>query len=1009
VARFLHRVGTFSARRAWFVLLLWLVVVAVLVLLVKTFGANTSDNLNLPGTDSQEASDLLAEKFPPQQNGASPLVFHAEQGKVTDQANRQAIQASHAAVLKLPQVATATDPFSQEGSAQVSSDEKTAFIPVLLDVGGDDLTEEIAESVLAAGEPGREAGMEVAVGGPVGSELSEPKTESSELVGLVAAMIILAFTFGSLVAMGMPIVSAVVGLLAGLSLIGLLGHLVNVPSIGPTLATMIGLGVGIDYALLLVSRHRQQLRDGLAVHDSVAQAVATSGSAIVFAGSTVVIALVSLVVAGIPLVTSLGYSAAFAVVTAALAAITLLPAVLSLVGGHLESVRLPAFLRPPPKPVDRGFWGWWARSVTNHPWRAVAASLAILLPLIIPFLSLDLGQEDIGATPKSTTERQAYDLMAAGFGVGFNGPLVVATELGSPAQPSSEFENKLAKAQKLQQELEQEQKEGKSEQQQLTAQANALEREQNQLENQKASLERQAAGLAQDRAGLAASRSELQGEQAGLTGSFEAAGAEARRLAAEGARVTREGRAITRRLVRVRAEQRRIEARLRRDPPPGVRAALQARLRELEREEDRLRRTLDRVVEEEKDLRKQSQALGRRLQNLRGDERALAQSAVALGDNSVALVRSAAEVAQEEQQLQKQASKLQVQAAKLQTQKVQLQSLQQQAQAQQKQAEQLQKELTNQLTAAGGDERGTDPRLVTLQQALEATNGVALVSPPQIDDAGDAAVFSVIATTAPSAPETADLVETLRVYVIPQATSGTDVEAFVGGQTASYVDLAAAISDRLLLVIFVVIALGFMVLLAAYRSLIISAQAALANVLSVCAAFGVLTACFQWGWGLSLVGLDTAGGMVPIASYVPLIMFAVLFGLSMDYQVFLISQISHHRGEGKEHREVIAQGLASGARVITAAALIMMSVFGSFVLDGDPTVKQFGVGLSVGVALAALSVLLLAPALIVLAGSGSWWIPAWLDRTLPHLDIEGEGRPKAEGAEAPTARPETGS
>ena len=991
MARVLYQIGRIAARRAWVVLAVWLIVALALVLLVRQVGANTSDNLELPGTDSQAAADLLAAKFPPQQNGSSPLVFYVEQGKVTDSGNKQAIEASRAALLDLPQVASATNPFSQEGSVQVSSDEQTAFIPVLLNVGGDELTEEIAESVLATGKPAREAGMEVAVGGPVGTELSEPKTESSELIGLVAAMIILAFTFGSLVAMGLPIVSAVVGLLAGLSLIGLLGHLVNVPTIGPTLATMIGLGVGIDYALLLVSRHRQQLRDGRTVDDSIAQAVATSGSAIVFAGSTVVMALVALLVAGIPLVTSLGYSAAFAVITAMLAAITLLPAVLSIVGGHIESVRLPALVRPAPKPADQGFWGWWARAVTGHPWRAVAASLALLVPLIIPALALDLGQEDIGATPKSTTERQAYDLIAAGFGVGFNGPLLVATELGSPAQPSTEFEKKKAEAEQLQQELEDEQKEGQREQQQLTAQANTLRRKQNQLEKKKGNLERQSAGLSEQRAGLAASRNELEAEQAALTGAFQAAGAEARQLAAEGAKVTREGLAIARRLVRVRIEQRRIEARLRRDPPPPVRAALEARLRELEREEDRLRQGLERVLEEEQALRKQSQALIREVQRLRDEESALARSAVALGDDAVALARSAAELAKEEQRLQEQASRLEVQKAELETQKVQLESLQQQAQGQQQQAEQLQAELTNQLTAAGGDDRGTDPRLVQLQKALEGTIGVDLVSPPKIDAAGDAAIFTVIATTAPAAPETAELVETIRVYVIPQATSGTDVDAFVGGQTASYVDLAAEISDRLLLVILVVIALGFLVLLAAYRSLLVAAQAALANVLSVCAAFGVVTAFFQWGWGVGLVGLDSASGTVPIASYVPLIMFAVLFGLSMDYQVFLISQIAHHRGQRQGEREAIASGLASGARVITAAALIMISVFGSFVLNGDPTVKQFGVGLSIGVALAALSVLLLAPALLVLAGPGSWWLPAWLDRTLPHLDIEGEG------------------
>ena len=440
MARFMHHVGMFAARHKWVVLGAWLVLFAGVIGLYNAFGANTSDNVDLPGTGSQQATDLLASAFPPQQNGSNPLVFHTSSGKVTDQKYKQAIQASHSQVVKLSHVDTATSPFSQRGASLISKDAKTAYIPVLLDVGGDDLTEEIAQNVLDAGDPGLQAGMEVAVGGSVGSELSEPDTGSSDAIGLLAAMIILAFTFGSLVAMGMPIVSAVIGLATGLSLIGLLGHVASVPSIAPTLATMIGLGVGIDYALFLVSRHRNQLRDGMELHDSIARAVGTSGTAIVFAGSTVVIALISLAVAGIPLVTSLGYSSALAVVTAVLAAITLLPAVLSLVGSHLESIRVPAFLRPKPKHPERGFWGAWARAVTGHPWLAVGASALILIPLIIPFLSLDLGQEDIGATPKSTTERQAYDLMAAGFGAGYNGPLLIATQLGTPAKPSSEFE-----------------------------------------------------------------------------------------------------------------------------------------------------------------------------------------------------------------------------------------------------------------------------------------------------------------------------------------------------------------------------------------------------------------------------------------------------------------------------------------------------------------------------------------------------------------------------------------
>ena len=308
------------------------------------------------------------------------------------------------------------------------------------------------------------------------------------------------------------------------------------------------------------------------------------------------------------------------------------------------------------------------------------------------------------------------------------------------------------------------------------------------------------------------------------------------------------------------------------------------------------------------------------------------------------------------------------------------------------------------LTSCGGrvhDERGTDPRLVELQHRLRQTMGVKLVSPPQINKSGDAAIFTVIARTAPADPKTADLVVTIRDYVIPQRTAGNDLTAHVGGQTASYVDLAAGISARLGIVILAVIALGFVVLMTAFRSVVVPAQAAIANVLSVAAAFGVVTACFQFGWGLDLVGVDTASDSDPIASFVPLIMFAVLFGLSMDYQVFLMSQIEQHRAGASSHEEAIAEGLAAGARVITAAALIMMAVFASFILNGDPTVKQFGVGLSVGVALAAMSVLVLAPALLVLAGRWSFWVPAWADRLLPHLDIEGARAARsADAAEA---------
>jgi uncharacterized membrane protein YdfJ with MMPL/SSD domain len=1017
-----------AARWKWVVLGAWIIAVALLILLAGQFGSNTSNNLRLPGTDSQAASDLLASRFPPQQNGSNPLVFHTRTGKVTDAEPKQAIEASYAKVKKLPHVASAVDPFSQQGQAQISKDKQTAFIPVLLDVGGSDLTDPIAQSVLDAGDPGRRAGMQVAVGGSVGSELSEPATESSEVVGLIAAMIILAFTFGTFVAMGLPIVSAVFGLATGLTLIVLLGHVVTVPTIAPTLATMIGLGVGIDYALFLVSRHRSNRAQGMQVHESIALAVATSGSAILFAGTTVVIALLTLLVAGIPIVTSLGYSSAVAVVTAVLAALTLLPAVLSLVGAHIESAHLPSFLRPKPKGLDGGFWGGWARAVTTRPWWVAAGAVAFLIPLIVPFFSLNLGQEDVGATPKSTTERQAYDLMADGFGVGYNGPLLVAIKLGSPAKPSSQYTSQKKQATSLQNQLEQEQKQGKTQKQQLTAQSNALNRQAQQLQQQQNQLEQQQGSLKaeqvrleseanadkQEQAQLQATANRLEADQVALTKQITATGSQARQIVRQGAKVTKQLTSVVRRLGKNQAEQRKVEAQLQRVKSPSERARLQARLRKLQKEETRLEHQLDTLVKQEQANREQSQALLAQAKSLREKEVSVANRAITLAHQAAALATDAVSLVKQKQALVQQASNLQVQAAKLQTQaanlqtqaaqlqtqQVKLQGQQQTAQGQQQQAEQLKSELTNELTKAGGDARGTDPRLVSLQDALADTDGVEVVSPPRINNPDDAATISVIATTAPAATQTADLVKTLRSYTIPQATEGTNLDAFVGGQTASYVDLANGISSRLLLVIVVVIGLSFCILLTAFRSLMFALQAAVANVLSVTAAFGVLTAVFQKGWGLSIVGLDAPRGTDPIASYVPLMIFAVLFGLSMDYQVFLISKIEQHRAEGGSDREAIRRGLAAGARVIVAAALIMMSVFGSFILNGDPTVKQFGVGLSVGVALAAMTVLAFAPAVLVLSGLGAWWVPGWLDRILPHLDVEGAG---AQAQTAPVA------
>jgi uncharacterized membrane protein YdfJ with MMPL/SSD domain len=604
--------------------------------------------------------------------------------------------------------------------------------------------------------------------------------------------------------------------------------------------------------------------------------------------------------------------------------------------------------------------------VTAHPGRAILISLAILLPLTIPFFSLNLGQEDIGATPKDTTERQAYDLLASGFGPGYTSPLLVAADLGTPAEPSSTFLKQYKRAQSLQQQLEDEQATGEAQAESLQLSAEELEAEQARLEAEKASLETQAGDLTAEKAQLAKSISRLK-KQRKLLDQAEALLGEAKETAADVAALSREARQI--------AQQ------LKTNPSP-----------ELVRQLEEVRQELRAEKAQAQDLKVQAADLRARASKAGGQ-------AFGIASGAASAAREAAGLLEEKDQLIQEAAAAQVEAAQLEVGKVQLEALQEEAKEQQAQAEKLKATLTTDLTLAGGDERGTDPRLLALQNALAGTDGVELVSPPDLNKAGDAAVFTVVPTTNPALPETADLVRTIRAYTIPQSTQDTDVEAHVGGQTASYVDLADAISSKLFLVILVVVSLGFAVLLMAFRSILISTQAVVAVVLSVCAAFGVVTAVFQFGWGTGLVGLDVKGGDDPIASFVPLIMFTVLFGLSMDYQVFLMSQIEHARTTTDGDRAAIAQGLATGARVISAAALIMIAVFGSFILDGDPTVKQFGVGLSVGVALAGMSVLLLAPAILVLGGSGVWWVPRWADRFLPHLDIEGEGSQGGESSD----------
>ena len=774
----LYHIGRFCTRHHWPVIAAWIVLVAGLVGFSHAVSEKTSDNLNLPGTGSTRATDLLQERLPQQANGSNPLVLKTESGKLTDSKNKKAVDQTVSALQKTPHVIKVVNPTTSSGSAFLSKGKTEGYIPVTLSVSQGDLTKDEAQAVLDAAQPARDAGMKTAVGGYVGQKLSKPATEVSEAIGLGAAVIILLFAFGTATAMALPIITAILGLVSTLAVIRLVEQLTDVPSVSPTLATMIGLGVGIDYALFIVTRHKLQLRDGMELQESIARAAATAGGAVVFAGTTVVIALCSLAFAGIPLVTTLGFTAAIAVVVAVLAATTLLPALLGALGPRINSLRVKLGRTHPDDHQPHG-WTRWARGVAARPWRSAVAGVAILAVLAIPVLQLTLGQNDVGAMPKSTTARQAYDRLTEGFGVGTNGPLLVAAKLGTKAKPDQKNLD------------------------QISQQEKQLQQKQNQIVQQ--------------------------GMAAGLT---------------------------------------------------------------------------------------QQQA-------------------------------------------------------------------QQQAQQQTKsQSDELAKKKKEAQSPA------TDSRLTTLQKDLAKADDVKSVSPPTVDKAGNAAVYTVIAKTAPSSQQTEDLVHNLRNNVIPNALKGTDLTGYVGGQTAGYIDLASQISHKLPSMIAIVVGLSFIVLLLAFRTVVVPLKAAAMNLLSVAAAYGIVTFVFQEGHGAALIGLD---GAIPIVSFVPLLMFAILFGLSMDYEVFLMTQIQEHYKEHHRPVRAVVEGLANTGRVITSAALIMVCVFTSFVLNGDPIVKEFGVGLAAAIAIDATVVrCLLVPAVMTLLGKAAWWMPHWLERVTPRISIEGE-------------------
>jgi RND superfamily putative drug exporter len=726
VASLLRRVAAFSARRRGLVIGVWLVLLVGLGLASHAAGTRYSSSAEVAGSDSAAANEVMARSFDAELSDASPIVFHTDEGTLTDETHRPVVEESVRALSEAEGVASVTDPLA-EGSPTVSADGRTAYATVVPATALGEVSVADAEAILdAAAEPAEGTGVQVEAGGQLGTKLSKAETKTSELIGIAAAMLILVVVFGTISAMLLPIAVAIFGLACGLSLVSLLGHVVAVPDVAPTLATMIGLGVGIDYSLFIVTRARSARHDGMSVTGAIGHAAATSGAAVAFAGGTVVIALLALAVSGVSLITVLGQAAAIVVVVSVLAALTLLPALLGLCGDRIERLRIGRDRRP--TLGHSTFWQKWGERLARRPGLFAVTSVLVLLTLTAPVTKLGLGLTDQSSAPASTTSRQAYDLLTDAFGPGVNGPLLVTADLGDD----------------------------------------------------------------------------------------KASG-------------------------------------------PG------------------------------------------------------------------------------------------------------------------------------------------DPRLVALHDGLAASEGAAAVSAPQVSRDGTAALINVVPAGSPTSDVTSELVGEARDEVIP----ASGVDAHVGGSTAQQLDLADLIAQRLPLIIAVVVALSMALLLVAFRSAIVPLQAALVNLLAVGAAYGVLTAVFQEGHGAAAIGLD---GAIPIVSYVPMMMFAILFGLAMDYQVFLLSRVREEVDTGKSPRRAVVDGLAGTGKVIASAAAIMVAVFASFILSGDPTVKEFGVGLASAILIAGTMVCVLLPAVMLLMGRRTWWLPRRLDRVLPHISVEGEPH-AAPGDAAPAPQP----
>ncbi|GGQ95939.1 MMPL family transporter [Streptomyces flaveolus] len=695
--------------------LLWLLALGGVATAAVVSGSAYSNDYGVPGTDSDRASRLLASGFPALDGDSDTVVWHTTSGTVRAADVEQTMTRTLDRIAELPGVASVTNPYDDPESALISENAHTAYATVTFDAPAQDIDAAQARAVVDTARAAATDGLQVELGGSAVALTESSGGHLAEAVGVAVAAVVLFLAFGSLAASLLPIATALVSVGTAYAGITLLGHAMTVADFAPMLGTLIGLGVGIDYALFVVTRHRRGLKRGLSVTEAATSAVATTGRAVVFAGATVCIALLGMLILRLSFLNGVAIAASLTVVLTVAASVTLLPALLSYIGPRALSRRERRRLAEhgPEPELPTGLAARWSAFVERHPKLLGVLALVVVTVLALPTLGLRLGTSDQGNDPRGTTTRQAYDLLADGFGPGVNGPLTLVTKVGG----------------------------------------------------------------AEDRLAL---------------------------------------------------------------------------------------------------------------------------------DN--------------------------------------------------------------------------------LGASLRATEGVSSVTPVTYNSAGDTAYLAVVPESAPQSRTTSDLVERLRSEVLPRAETGTSLDVHVGGVTAGYDDFAGVIVGKLPLFVGVVVGLGCLLLLLAFRSIGIPVKAAAMNVAAVAASFGIVVAIFQWGWGSELLGLGSAG---PIEPFLPVIMVSVLFGLSMDYQVFLVSRMYEEWLETGDNRRAVRVGLAETSRVINSAAVIMISVFLAFVLSGDRVIAMFGIALAAAVALDAFVLrTLLVPALMHLLGRANWWLPRRLDAWLPRLSIE---------------------